>query len=219
MDQQNLIVAKKMKASKTKFESVLGAYYEKATDMQIFVESVMPGMLQTSGYATALVQSLYAGSMTAEELNAFVNRRIQWQKDRLRRITAGELKVTVIIDEAALHRVVGNREIMREQLAHVESLIDQPGLEILVWPLNKGALLFTFCPGVYFMTFGNQRQPVVYVEHNFTGIDTSELVDDKEAVAYYAKAFSQVTEQARRFVPDPKAFIAQINHAEYGAPR
>jgi hypothetical protein len=74
---------------------------------------------------------------TSEQVSKRVNVRIRRQD----RITDADepLRLWAVIDEAALRRRVGSREIMREQLAHLLELSTLPHVTVQVLPFEVGA--------------------------------------------------------------------------------
>ncbi|MFE1900492.1 helix-turn-helix transcriptional regulator [Streptomyces yangpuensis] len=88
------------------------------------------GLLQTEDYARAVL-----GVEKPDTLDTSVAARM----DRQRVLARDNPPVLwVVLDEAALHREIGGREVMRNQLAHLLSLQDRPWLEIQVLPFRAG---------------------------------------------------------------------------------
>jgi transcriptional regulator with XRE-family HTH domain len=107
-----------------------------AASLRVFEPQVVPGLLQTQGYASAVI----AGNLpeaTAEQVDKRVNVRMRRQE----RITDpdGPLRMWAVIDEAALCRKVGDHQIMREQLLHLVELSHLPHVTVQVLPFEAGA--------------------------------------------------------------------------------
>ncbi|MGH3620773.1 MAG: helix-turn-helix domain-containing protein [Sciscionella sp.] len=94
----------------------------------------IPGLLQTEAYARA---QLRAGRRRTKE--QFEN-QVQVRAIRKQRLTDDEhpLELTVIIDEAALTREVGGREVMGEQLRHLVQVSELARLSVQVLPFRSG---------------------------------------------------------------------------------
>lgn len=95
----------------------------------------IPGLLQTERYARAAISGDLLES-SREEIESRVDARMQRQvaltKDR-------PLKLWAIVDEAAIRRVVGGREVMREQLDHLLRIAELPTVHLQVIPFDAGA--------------------------------------------------------------------------------
>ncbi|WP_030380402.1 MULTISPECIES: helix-turn-helix domain-containing protein [unclassified Streptomyces] len=107
-----------------------------AASLRIYDPQVVPGLLQTRPYAEALI----AGALP-ETAQADIDKRVQVRMRRQDRISAPEnpLRLWTVLDEAALHRVVGSRLVMREQLEHLIEQSQLPHVTVQVIPFEMGA--------------------------------------------------------------------------------
>ncbi|MFD1828598.1 helix-turn-helix domain-containing protein [Streptomyces desertarenae] len=107
-----------------------------AASLRVYEPQVMPGLLQTPAYAEAVV----AGALP-EASAADVEKRVQVRLRRQDRIhdTRNPLRLWAVIDEAALRRTVGGRQIMREQLERLLELSRLPHVTVQVMPFAMGA--------------------------------------------------------------------------------
>ncbi|MFF7360165.1 Scr1 family TA system antitoxin-like transcriptional regulator [Streptomyces sp. NPDC008125] len=106
-----------------------------ATSLRTWQLSMVPGLLQTPDYARAL--AVGNGSWEdPDEIEPFVESRMVRQA-RL----GGErpLELWAVVHEGALRQMVGGREVMREQLAHLVDLARQPNVKLQVMPYMAGA--------------------------------------------------------------------------------
>jgi transcriptional regulator with XRE-family HTH domain len=95
----------------------------------------IPGLLQSRAYTEALGAALNP-TRTAEE----IQRIAQLRTDRQQRLTGDDpLTVRALIDEAALRRKVGDREVMRTQLQHLTEVSKLPNVTVQVTPFSAGA--------------------------------------------------------------------------------
>jgi hypothetical protein len=118
----------------TWFEDYLEAE-RAAQSLLIWSPIVIPGLLQTADYARALL--LAQQTDTSEEaIEALVNARLDRQTifDR-----ADPPDVTVVLDEAVLHRLIGTPAIMHDVLDHVAEMALRPNIVVQVVPSSKGA--------------------------------------------------------------------------------
>jgi transcriptional regulator with XRE-family HTH domain len=100
-----------------------------------FQPMVIPGLLQTEEYATAMIRN-YSPKATEQEVKTGIEVRIKRQQ----LLQQPEMPLMFfIMDEGAVRRVVGGREAMRRQ---IERLLDEsakPNVTIEVIPFSAGA--------------------------------------------------------------------------------
>ncbi|AZS86677.1 helix-turn-helix domain-containing protein [Streptomyces griseoviridis] len=107
-----------------------------AASLRVYDPQVVPGLLQTREYAEALI----AGALP-ETAPADVEKRVQVRMRRQERITAVDnpLRLWTVMDEAALHRKVGNNALMRAQLDLLVEHSQLPHVTVQVIPFDMGA--------------------------------------------------------------------------------
>jgi len=107
-----------------------------AESLRVYEPQIVTGLLQTPAYAEALVRGALPETSTAE-----IEKRVRVRMRRQDRIKdpANPLRLWVVLDEAALHRVVGSRLVMREQLERLLELADLPHVTVQVLPFEVGA--------------------------------------------------------------------------------
>jgi transcriptional regulator with XRE-family HTH domain len=96
----------------------------------------VPGLLQTEGYARAMYLGA-APTATKEEIQPLVEARMGRQAVLTR---DPPLRLWAIVDEGALHRLVGGPEVMAAQLEHVaEAVTEMAHVTFQVIPYDAGA--------------------------------------------------------------------------------
>jgi transcriptional regulator with XRE-family HTH domain len=100
-----------------------------------YESSFVPGLLQIEDYARAALQR---GSPTAtsDEIQRLVEARLGRQAVLTR---DPPLRLWAITDEAALHRPVGGRDVMRTQLARLVEAAELPHVTLQALPYDVGA--------------------------------------------------------------------------------
>jgi transcriptional regulator with XRE-family HTH domain len=124
----------------TDYEDVLPAAFEtyvgleaEASSLRTFQHHVH-GLLQTEDYARAMLRGGHlSDSDGVERLVALRMRR----QDMLTK--PNPIELWAVIDEAALHRLMGGAEVMRGQVARLVELADLPNVTLQVLPFTKGA--------------------------------------------------------------------------------
>ncbi|MFI5955749.1 DUF5753 domain-containing protein [Cryptosporangium sp. NPDC051539] len=106
-----------------------------ATAISDFQPAVVPGLLQTSDYARALLRG--AGERrTEQEIEEKVSLRLHRQEilDR-----PNPPYVSFIIDEAAIRRLIGGREVMAHQLDALLAAAERSQISLQVLDFEAGA--------------------------------------------------------------------------------
>jgi transcriptional regulator with XRE-family HTH domain len=96
----------------------------------------IPGFLQTREYAESIL-SLYLARDPVKRENA-VNARL-----RRREIYTGDSgpEIRILLDQAAITRIVGGKQIMRAQLSYLVDAIEKYGIDLRIIPFDAGAHL------------------------------------------------------------------------------
>ncbi|MEW9556085.1 DUF5753 domain-containing protein [Nonomuraea sp. NPDC050783] len=92
---------------------------------------LVPGLLQTEGYARAVLRGIPGA--TEEEVEELLTVRLQRQG-----IFSGRTPpmYTALMDEGVLHRPIGGATVMRGQLEHLLALMDHPRFTVQIVPLE-----------------------------------------------------------------------------------
>ena len=106
-----------------------------AVTISAFQSSVVHGLLHTADYARAQHQ----GSVPLLSPDQ-IELQIEAKLTRQRILTRNEPpSFSVVLDEAALHRVVGGRQVMAAQLAKILDMAALPNVTVQVLPYEVGA--------------------------------------------------------------------------------
>ncbi|MGH3875693.1 MAG: helix-turn-helix domain-containing protein [Actinophytocola sp.] len=107
-------------------------YENSASEIRHYVGFVLPGLLQTEDYARAVI----SGQISDPE---GIEREVQIRLRRQELLANKEgLRAWYIIDEAALHRWIGGREVLMRQLVVLKEMTEWPNLSIRVVPHTVG---------------------------------------------------------------------------------
>src|SRR6201996_7107237 len=158
-----------------------------ASVIRTYQIQIIPGLLQTEGYARALIRQ---GSAATEEEIARRGELRASRQEILRRPDAPQL--WVVVDEGALRRPVGSREIVREQLAYLAEVAEHPAVTLQILPFSAGAHSAMGGPFTILRFAEPDLADVVYIEQL-----TSALYLDKPAeVDSYLEVMEQLCLQA-----------------------
>jgi Domain of unknown function (DUF5753)/Helix-turn-helix domain len=144
-----------------------------ATLIRTYEGQLVPGLLQTEDYMRAVVGGAHLDDPPGE-----AEQRVQLRLGRqalLERTDAPRL--WAVVDEAALRRPVGGREVMGAQLERLMEAARLPNVTLQVLPLDAGA--HPAMVGAFsVLRFGEQDLPdVVYVEHLTSALYLSKQED------------------------------------------
>ncbi|MGW8528832.1 MULTISPECIES: helix-turn-helix domain-containing protein [Nocardiopsidaceae] len=107
----------------------------KAQVIYEFHPQAVPGLLQTKGYACALVDAAFPPLLQHEKDQVITAR---FERQKILNQNAPPLTLFVI-DEAALRRPVGGEQVMEEQLRALLAVACKPRVQIQVLPFARGA--------------------------------------------------------------------------------
>lgn len=104
-----------------------------ASAIWTYEPTLIPGLFQTTDYATAVVQTEKTSGPEA------IKRRVQVRAQRQELLTGDDRpNVWAVIDEAALLRPLGDRKAHLDQLQHLIDVAGYPNVTMQVMPLAAG---------------------------------------------------------------------------------
>ncbi|PRH79537.1 transcriptional regulator [Streptomyces solincola] len=185
-----------------------------AASLRVYEPQVVPGLLQTRSYAEALITGS-APEWTAADIEKRVGVRIRRQ-DRIKEADQrpaqardakepeAPLRLWAVIDESALRRVVGGKQLMIAQLEHLVEQSHLPHVTVQVLPFDMGAH-----PGIgghyAILEFPDAADSsVVYIE----GVTSDLYLEKANDVQRYSVMYEHLraqalnVEQTRQFVGD-----------------
>ncbi|MEU3282195.1 helix-turn-helix domain-containing protein [Streptomyces antibioticus] len=160
-----------------------------AASLRVYDPQVVPGLLQTPQYAEALISGALPEAPPQD-----IDKRIQVRLRRQERISTGEnpLRLWAVLDEAALRRRVGNRQVMIEQLEYLLEMSQLPHVTVQLIPFTMGAH-----PGVSgqyaILEFPDAADSsVVYIE----GVTSDLYLEKPQDVQKYSVMYEHLRAQA-----------------------
>lgn len=163
--------------------------------------SFIPGLLQTEQYAMAVIDT----AMPKVEA-AIMERRARARMDRAVVLTKDEpLELWVVMDEAAIRRVVGGPEVMGGQLRRLQQETKRKNVILQILPFDAGAH-----PGMAgsftILDFPDPTDPeLVYVE----GISGDALIEGHNEI----RRFGVIFDQLRAMALSPRDSATMITEA------
>ncbi|MFI1797838.1 helix-turn-helix domain-containing protein [Streptomyces sp. NPDC020379] len=173
-----------------------------AASLRVYEASLVPGLLQTPNYASAVTEGSWPEATAAD-----IERRVQVRMRRQERITDPDnpLRLWAVIDESALRRIVGSRAIMQEQMRKLVEFSMQPHITVQVLPYDVGAH-----PGMYgkfcILEFNDpQDASTVYLE----GITSDLYLEKPNDVQTYSVMYEHLRMQALN-AENSRQFIERV---------
>ena len=157
-----------------------------AVRLRGFEPMVVPGLLQTEGYARALFTGRIGNNGDAEEA-------VRVRLERKAAITRDDnpAEFLAVIDEWVLRRPVGGPQVMAEQVAHLVQMSRRPNVVIQVIPASTGVH-----DGLDGAGFGIAEcevgPPLGYPETALRG----QVIEDEKAVATLAATWDRLRAEA-----------------------
>ncbi len=111
------------------------AYEAEATALYVFEHSLIPGLLQTPGYARAVLAT--RPNTAEDEIDNLVAARLARQAILTREDPPPPL-LWALIDEGVLYRPVAPAEVMHDQLMHLVEISRRPNITVQVLPYSAG---------------------------------------------------------------------------------
>jgi transcriptional regulator with XRE-family HTH domain len=106
--------------------------YERTRVFRFYSSTQVPGLLQTPAYVRALLSSIAEFRQVPNDIDAAVEVR-QKRAEVLRR---GNHRLVALVDEGVLRRRVGGRDVLAEQLAHLQEVMAWPSVALGVIPFS-----------------------------------------------------------------------------------
>lgn len=129
--------------SYTEVDEKYGTYIgfeDTATAIDEVESTIIPNILQTATYGAAYLKGAASPARKSPLTDHDISKSLEVRARRQQLLT-GESGLTyrAVLDEAVLLRMVGGRDVMREQVGHLIKASERQGTEILVLPLERGA--------------------------------------------------------------------------------
>jgi transcriptional regulator with XRE-family HTH domain len=115
------------------YQQYIGLEHE-ASSIAIWHAEVIPGLLQTEGYARHIITNYGLIEPIAPGL---IERLVRVRMHRQLALTREPpVELDVVLDESILRRRIGDEQVMYRQLTHLAQLADRPSITIRILPLG-----------------------------------------------------------------------------------
>ncbi|MBW8706212.1 hypothetical protein MBT84_42005 [Streptomyces sp. MBT84] len=169
------------------FDRLVGLQ-EAAAAIRTFEIQYVPGLLQTAAYTRAVVERGLPSASATE-----VERRVELRMRRRQLLARPDTpQLWAIIDESVLMRVLGSREVMREQLEHLVEMAQYPHVTLQFVPLDVTNASAPAIPVTYLRFGGLDLPDIVYLEH----IRSANFLEDRDETEEYRMALDRLADEA-----------------------
>lgn len=165
----------------TERQQTLISLESRAWTITNFEGMTIPGLLQTGEYTRSLM--IECGHVPDDEVEDRMLTRMRRHSVLLRQRPPG---VVAIIDELALHRVVGGLDVQRRQLEHIVELAARPNITVRVVP-NAGRA-HAGINGSFAVIRRFEGPPVVFLEN----LTSSLFLEERAEIDRYEYAVSEL---------------------------
>ncbi|MCP3819086.1 helix-turn-helix transcriptional regulator [Streptomyces sp. A3M-1-3] len=156
--------------------------YERTGRFRVYCSDVVPGFLQTPGYATALLSSIASLRGTPDDVSDAVAARMR----RNRVVREGDHRFSIVLEESVLRYRIGDAETMAAQLGHLLSAMALPSVALGVIPFTAERAVW---PMPTFTVFDDDR---VHAD----SLDAAHTLTQPSQVGLYLRAFDRISQTA-----------------------
>ncbi|WP_416980405.1 helix-turn-helix domain-containing protein [Streptomyces sp. T028] len=169
-----------------------GDLYQQTKIFRVYVSDVIPGFLQTPGYAAALLSSIADFRGTPDDVSDAVAARMR----RNEVLSNGARRFSFVLEESVLRYRLCSAETMAAQLGHLLGVMDLPNVAVGLIPFSAQRAVW---PMPTFTVFDDTRV------HADT-LDAAATLTQPSQVELYSRAFERLSQGAVRG-PEARSLI------------
>jgi transcriptional regulator with XRE-family HTH domain len=155
---------------------------------------MVPGLLQTEDYARGVIR---LGNLLSDEE---VDRRTQARVSRQHILSRDNPpRLWAVLDEGALSRIIGGRDVMRAQLRHLIEMCEHPAVTLQILPFSAGPHRAMGGPFTILRYTEPDLRDVVFIEQ----LTSALYLDKPTEVDSYLEVMEEVCLQAEPSAKSP----------------
>ncbi|KOU52625.1 XRE family transcriptional regulator [Streptomyces sp. WM6378] len=159
-----------------------------ASLIRIYEVQFVHGLLQTEAYAHAVVSRGMHGAPAAE-----IDKRVALRLERQKALVSERApQFHAVLDEAALRRPYGERDVMRGQLKHLIEMSEQPNINLQIMPFSFGGHAGESGAFTMLRFPESDLSDIVYLEQ----LTSALYLDKAEEVAQYERAMARLQQDS-----------------------
>ncbi len=167
-----------------------------------FDDTIVPGLLQTGEYTRSMM--IESGLVADDEVENRMVTRLQRHSVLLR---SHPPYLMAIIDELALCRMIGGRDVLRRQLQHLVELAARPNIDIRVVPNTR---THAGVNGAFTVLRRAEGSPVVFLEN----LTSSMFLEEPQEIERYEYATRELLTHALDTAQSVEHIAAQANRLD-----
>ncbi|MEU5437796.1 helix-turn-helix transcriptional regulator [Streptomyces sp. NPDC020719] len=156
--------------------------FERTRHFRVYCSNVVPGLIQTDGYARALLTAITEFRQIPDDVAEAVDARM----GRSHVIREGDHRFALIIEEDVLYYGFGDAQVMAGQLGYLLAVMSFPSVSLGIIPRTAQRRMW---PIETFMVFDDQRAAIELLSADVTVTAPTE-------VGLYIRAFAELAEMA-----------------------
>ncbi|MFF7989740.1 helix-turn-helix domain-containing protein [Kitasatospora xanthocidica] len=156
--------------------------YQRTRAFRVYASRVVPGMVQTREYTTAVLHAVQRSRVKVDDVAAAVEARM----DRQRMLFSSNRTFALLVEESVLHGSVCDADTLRGQLRHLISISTLASVSLGVIPLRRGRLR---SPAEDFYMFDDVQTSVELVSGYLR-------LTQPHEVEIYARTFAELSQMA-----------------------
>ncbi|MEU3413102.1 MULTISPECIES: helix-turn-helix domain-containing protein [unclassified Streptomyces] len=159
-----------------------------ASLIRVYEVQFVHGLLQTEEYAREVVRRGMKGASAAD-----IERRVALRLERQRHLLSDSApELHIVLDEAALRRPYGDRDVMRGQLQHLIDISERSNVRLQVMPFSFGGHSGESGAFTILSFPESDLSDVVYLEQ----LTSALYLDKREDVAQYEQALKELQQDS-----------------------
>jgi Domain of unknown function (DUF5753)/Helix-turn-helix domain len=171
-----------------------------ASFIRNFELQFVPGLLQTEGYARAIMR--LGNAPSEDDIQRRVEARISRQQILKRESPP---RLWAVMDEGALRRIIGGKSVMREQVRHLIEMSEHPAVTLQILPFYVGPHPAMGGPFTILRFAEPDLRDAVYIEQ----LTSALYLDKPTEVDSYLEVMEQICLQAEP-VAKTSQFLAGV---------
>ena len=174
-----------------------------ASDILMFAPMLIPGLLQTTDYARAVIKEVRF-DLPPEE----IERRVEFRMKRQMLLpNPNPPTLWAVIDQAVLHRMIGGPEVMQAQLEKLIELARLPHVTLQLLPFSVGAHAGLDGPFFIIRFPEPTDKDMVFFEH----AGSEHYLDDVDDISRYMSSFDHIRAAALKPDDSIKLLIDRVD--------
>ncbi|MCC3778161.1 helix-turn-helix transcriptional regulator [Streptomyces sp. UNOB3_S3] len=174
---------RKQRTGLRRLQESYASLFQETRLFRVYASTLVPGLLQTEGYATALLSAITGFRQIPDDVDDAVKARLA----RSRVLHEGDHRFALLVEESVLRYRIGDAETMAGQLGHLLSVGSLPSVSLGIIPFTADTR--RVWPMETFHVYDDELVSVELLSARAT-------VQQPSEVGLYVKAFAELARMA-----------------------